>query len=305
MPAFFFAAAVLFGTAAAPLTIVDEFGKPVAAAAVVFVDERGERDAESTDRAGKASARAGFAAVEAQVSAGGFVPQSVDLRTASGRITLVHALTVVGSVSVATGSLSSLHELPLAASLLDRSTIALSPSLTTDGLLRQLPGFDRNRSNSAFTNYGQLRVSFLGAGTDLGAVFVDGLPAQDGFGGQIDWLAYPVQTLQSAELLRGAGSALYGSGAVGGALDVRTFAPSVGPGLGVTGRGALAYGTNSSFDDGAQVSVPIGPSVGFSASSVATGMSYYALPPAYAAPIHHASVSAARPATSSWRTTTV
>ena len=76
MPAFFFAAAVLFGTAAAPLTIVDEFGKPVAAAAVVFVDERGERDAESTDRAGKASARAGFAAVEAQVSAGGFVPKA-------------------------------------------------------------------------------------------------------------------------------------------------------------------------------------------------------------------------------------
>jgi iron complex outermembrane receptor protein len=289
MPALLLAVAVLFGTAVNPLTIVDEFGKPVVAASVDFVDQHGNHDVEKSDVSGRAEARANFVPVEAQISADGFVAQHVDLRDSRGTVTLTRALTVVGSVSVATGSQSSLHELPLAASLLDRSAIVLSPSLFTDGLLRQLPGFDRNRSNSAFTNYGQLRVSYLGAGTDLGAVFVDGLPAQDGFGGQIDWLAYPVQTLQSAELLRGAGSALYGSGAVGGVLDIKTFAPRVGSGL-VEARGALAAGTNASYDDGAQVSVPVGANFAASASTVGTGMSYFALPPAYAAPIDHASI---------------
>ncbi len=284
------AVAVLIGTASNPLTIVDEFGKPVVAASVTFFDERGARDLEKTDAAGKAAALPSFEPVEAQIVADGFVPLHVDLRTARGTVTLIRNLTVVGSVSVATGSQSNLHELPLAASLLDRSTIALSPSLTTDGLLRQLPGFDRARSNSAFTNYGQLRVSFLGAGTDLGAVFVDGLPAQDGFGGQIDWPAYPVQTLQSAELLRGAGSALYGSGAVGGVLDVKTFAPQIDTGLGAQGRAELAAGSNDSYDDGAQISLPLGKNVAASASTVGTGMSYYALPPGYASPTDHASI---------------
>ena len=60
-------------------------------------------------------------------------------------------------------------------------------------------------SNSAFTNYGQLRASFSGAGNDRGLVLVDGIPAQDGFGGQIDWQAYPPNDIQFAELLRGAG----------------------------------------------------------------------------------------------------
>jgi outer membrane receptor protein involved in Fe transport len=290
MPALLFAVAVLFGTTSNPLTIVDESGKAIVAASVDFIDTEGRHDVEKSDAAGKVFARASFEPLEAEVTAEGFVAQHIDLRNVRGTVVLVRSLPVVGSVSVATGSLSNLHELPLAASLLDRSAIALSPSLTSDGLLRQLPGFDRDRSNSAFTNYGQLRVSFLGAGTDLGAVFVDSLPAQDGFGGQVDWLAYPVQTLQSAELLRGAGSALYGSGAVGGVLDVKTFAPTIGSGLGVEGRAALAAGTNSSYDDGAQVSVPIGTKLAASFSTVGTGMSYYALPPGYAAPSDHISI---------------
>lgn len=96
---------------------------------------------------------------------------------------------------------------------------------TSDALLRMLPGFDRTRSNSAFTNYGQLRASFSGAGSDRGLVLVNGLPADDGFGGQIDWAAYPADEIVRAELFAGAGSALYGSGAVGGVLDVDTFGP--------------------------------------------------------------------------------
>ena len=83
-------------------------------------------------------------------------------------------------------------------------------------------------SNSAFTNYGQLRVSFGGTGNDRGAVLVDGLPAQDAFGGQVDWTAYPAEKITRAELLRGAGSALYGSGAIGGVLALQARAPGSG-----------------------------------------------------------------------------
>ena len=112
-----------------------------------------------------------------------------------------------------------------------------------------LPGVDRDRSDAPFTNYGQLRLSFDGAGTDRGTLLVDGVPAQDGFGGQVDWNVYPGGTIERGELLRGPGSALYGSGAIGGTLTLftRTFAPHEGilnasAGGVDAGSGVLAFG---------------------------------------------------------------
>ena len=115
-------------------------------------------------------------------------------------------LPVIGTVRVVTGSQESMHNLPVPASVLDQQAISL-PAVTGDQVLRYLPGFDRNRSNSMFTNYGQLRVSFAGLGNDRGLVLADGIPAQDGFGGQVDWAQFPAADLVRAELLRGPGSA--------------------------------------------------------------------------------------------------
>ena len=206
-------------------------------------------------------------------------------------VRLVRVLPVIGSVTVATGSARNLHAVPLAASVIDRTTIALAQASSLDRLLRVLPGFDRTRSNSAFTNYGQLRASFSGAGNDRGAVVVDGTPAQDGFGGQIDWQAYPSDEVQRVELLRGAGSALYGSGAIGGALDIATFAPRTGAGVATDGRLAFGIGTNDDRHASVQVRTPIGRTVGLSFSGVQSQLAYADLPPAFATPIDRTAVS--------------
>jgi outer membrane receptor protein involved in Fe transport len=132
----------------------------------------------------------------------------------------------IGSVTVVSGSAQSLHRAPQAASVIDARTLRASTAASLDAVLRTLPGFDRDRSNAPFTNYGQLRLSFAGAGSDRGALFVDGVPAQDGFGGQVDWNAFPTASIGRAELLRGPGSALYGSGAIGGVLALTTLAPA-------------------------------------------------------------------------------
>jgi outer membrane receptor protein involved in Fe transport len=132
----------------------------------------------------------------------------------------------IGSVTVVSGSPQSLHQAPQAASVLDAATLRAATAPALDQALRLLPGYDHDRSNAPFTNYGQLRLSFAGAGNDRGALFVDGVPAQDGFGGQVDWNAYPAGSIERAELLRGPGSALYGSGAIGGVLSLLTTPPS-------------------------------------------------------------------------------
>jgi outer membrane cobalamin receptor len=279
--------AALAGTAASPLVVVDESGKPVAGALVDFVDAAGRHDLEKTDPAGNAVAKAGFDPRSADVRKPGFSQLHVDLdRTA--KAVLQRALPVVGTVSVATGSRRSLHEVPFPTSVMDRSEVALSPAQTSDGLLSSMPGNDRDRSNSAFTNYGQARASFSGAGLDRGDVLVDGVPAQDAFGGQVDWLAYPAEEIERAELLRGAGSALYGSGAVGGVLDIRTFAPEVGA-SGFDGRASAGLGTNDAADDSLQLRTPLGPNFAGSLSAVSTRLAYFSLPPGYAAPSDHIS----------------
>ena len=192
------------------------------------------------------------------------------------------------TVRVATGSAEMLHALPVAASKLNGVTIARSAALTADDLLRLLPGVDRTRSNSQFTNYGQLRVSFAGAGTDRGLVLVDGIPAGDGFGGQIDWAAYPAEELSRVELLRGAGSALYGAGAVGGVLSMSTARPrdERAPVVLQLSGGSQDYG-RAFARASASISDRAAASVAFSSQY----MSYLDLAPGYTSPIDSAAVS--------------
>ncbi len=139
-------------------------------------------------------------------------------------------LSTIGTVRVVTGSAQSLHRAAQPASVIDGRALRAATAPAIDAALRVLPGVDRDRSNGPFTNYGQLRLSFSGAGSDRGTLLVDGVPAQDGFGGQVNWNVYPVDSIERAELLRGPGSALYGSGAIGGALSLftRTAAPHEG-----------------------------------------------------------------------------
>lgn len=194
------------------------------------------------------------------------------------------SLPVIASARVATGSAQTLHELPFAASVLDAQQISASAAATSDALASALPGFDRNRSNSAFTNYGQLRVSFDGAGSDRGLVLVDGVPAQDGFGGQIDWAAYPVAEIVRAELLRGPGSALYGAGAVGGVLSLDTLAP---PNPTAASSGAFSVGAGShAFEQYyAEDAQSLSPRFSTALFAQYSALRYFDLPPAYAAPI--------------------
>lgn len=269
--------------AAAPvfaLIVVDENDAPVAGAHVVFSVPGGPVDNEVTGTDGTVSSRAAFRVTEATVEAPGFVPARVVLGAGPTRVVLHRAAQVIGSVRVATGSQQSLHRLPVAASFLDTAAVQSSAAASSDALLRALPGFDRDRSNSAFTNYGQLRVSFDGAGNDRGVVLADGIPAQDAFGGQVDWSALPPGNILRAELLRGAGSALYGSGAVGGVLALDTRGPAASPHAPPEGRVAVGGGGLGESDASLFYRAPLGPKLAASLWTSTVQSAYYDQPPA-------------------------
>jgi outer membrane cobalamin receptor len=153
---------------------------------------------------------------------------------------------------------------------------------SADDLLRSLPGIDLNRGTSTFAPYGLTRISIGGAGTDRGALFVDGFPAQDGFGGQANWSAIPARALESAQILVGPGSALYGSGAIGGALALRTF------GAQDVGTHALTYldaGASTLGDDlTLRAGTPLGAHWSFGVWGATNRTTFVSLPPDSRAP---------------------
>jgi outer membrane cobalamin receptor len=190
-------------------------------------------------------------------------------------------LPVIGTVRVVTGSPQAIHQLPVPASVLDQAAIAHLPAVTADQVLSYLPGFDRNRSNSMFTNYGQLRVSFAGLGNDRGLLIVDGIPAQDGFGGQVDWAQFPAPDLTRAELLRGPGSALYGGGAIGGVLSLQTFGPTSAASGPAQGTISFSGGSHAFVQTYAQTTAPLGGKLSGSFTAFLQQLQYSALAPGY------------------------
>lgn len=266
------------------ITVSAVDGSALNGVTVTFVDAQGAQDSERTQADGRTHERAGFAPVAALISAPGYVSQRVPVTAGGTRVVLARDPKVIGIVRVATLTPHDVLQLPVATSFLDTGAIRTSSALTTDGLLRSLPGFDRTRSNAAFTNYGQLRVSFSGGGNDRGVVLVDDVPAQDGFGGQVDWTAYPPGLIRRAELLRAGGSALYGSNAVAGALQLYSVLADVSHEQ-AAGFAAYSAGTHSTDAGELFMSMPLSAVSGFRLYTNRWHAKYNDLPKSFSSPI--------------------
>jgi outer membrane receptor protein involved in Fe transport len=101
---------------------------------------------------------------------------------------------------------------------------------TIDDALRQVPGFSLfRRSGSRYANPTTQGVSLRGlgaSGASRALVLADGIPLNDPFGGWIYWGRVPRLSLGRVEVLRGAGSDLYGSAALGGVVQLLRREPS-------------------------------------------------------------------------------
>ena len=260
----------------AGVIVLTETGEPIAGARVVFTAD-GRSETAVTDGRGRAVSSLP-PPEDAAVAAPGYRAATAHLAAAGTPVVRLAAdLKVIEKVTVATGSPRDLHTLPVTALALDHSLVrALSPS-TADGLLSALPGFDEARSNSAVTNPTQLRASVGGAGQDRGVVLVDGLPAENGFGGWIEWPAVSPLDIANVELMRDAASALYGSGAIGGVVNLRTLQPTLAP----QGFAQLSLGANGASAQ----TLSLGGALGSAATRVFVSQrfdgGYMAAPPAY------------------------
>ncbi len=112
----------------------------------------------------------------------------------------------------------SRQDVPVSIAVVDASDIAARAVVTVDEALRTVSGVNMTldqvniRGSSGYSRGVGSRVLLL----------IDGLPFLTGDTGEISWEAIPIYQIDHIEIIKGAGSVLYGSSALGGVINIIT-----------------------------------------------------------------------------------
>ncbi|UTY59609.1 TonB-dependent siderophore receptor [Massilia sp. erpn] len=127
------------------------------------------------------------------------------------------------SISIATGNVQSLRRAPAVATVITAADIAAMGATDLDQVLEGVPGVHVNRSAN---NYAPLYVvrGIFSQFTPQLLMLQNGVPITTVFVGNKGnlWGGYPVEHIARIEIIRGPGSALYGSDAFSGVINIIT-----------------------------------------------------------------------------------
>ncbi len=114
--------------------------------------------------------------------------------------------------------------------LIERETIARSPAVVADDVLRQIPTFSLFRRTSSLAAHPTTQgVSLRGvgpSGVSRTLVLLDGIPFNDPFGGWVYWTRVPLGSVERIEIVDNSSSSAYGNYAMGGVINIVTTPPS-------------------------------------------------------------------------------
>jgi iron complex outermembrane receptor protein len=141
------------------------------------------------------------------------------------------------SVSIATGNLQSLRRAPAVASVVTAADIAAMGATDLDHVLETVAGLHIARSPNSYTPLYIMRGVFSQYAPQV-LVLQNGVPVTTlyiGNKGNV-WGSFPVEHISRIEIIRGPGSALYGSDAFAGVINIITKGPAEAAGTEVGAR---------------------------------------------------------------------
>ncbi len=127
-------------------------------------------------------------------------------------------------IVTATRTKTPLKDAPVKVTVIEKDEIQNSPDETLDDFLRRIP--DVNLKGSKRTEFVPREVTLRGIpsqGRTL--ILVDGIPINGNWHGWTSWSMIPKNIVKRIEIVRGPMSALYGSGAMGGVINIITDVP--------------------------------------------------------------------------------
>jgi outer membrane receptor protein involved in Fe transport len=214
--------------------VADTTGRAVAGATVEFRSAAGVALARSAED-GRFSVDGANGVGTLVVSFAGFATVVREIRvhmaTDNLQIVLVPSASLQ-RIEVKAGTDDRIPAVPTSEFVISTGAIEQSGALVTDDVLRQVPGFSTfRRSSSLFANPTSQGVSLRGVGasaTSRSIVLLDGIPLNDPFGGWVYWARVPREAIESMEIANGGASDLYGGGALGGVVNLKTRAGEAG-----------------------------------------------------------------------------
>ena len=210
--------------------VSDPTGATIAQAAVVFESEAGIVRTR-TDERGGFSLSVGNGDGTLIVQAAGFSTARITLADQRSPEPLRITLEPGGLLEriVITASEERIPVTPTSQYALGRREIETSGALAIDDVLRQAPGFSLFRRSGSFTaNPTTQGVSLRGVGANGASralVMYDGVPLNSPFGGWVYWNRVTRASVESAQIFNGGTSDLYGSGALGGVINITSRRP--------------------------------------------------------------------------------
>jgi iron complex outermembrane receptor protein len=147
------------------------------------------------------------------------------------------------NVSIATGNLQALRRAPAVATVITAADIAAMGATDLDQVLESVPGIHVNRTPNSNSPLYVVR-GIVSAYTPQLLMLQNGVPITTAFAGNKGnvWGGYPVEHIARIEILRGPGSALYGSDAFSGVINIITKGPNEAAGTEIGAR-AGSFGT--------------------------------------------------------------
>jgi len=138
-------------------------------------------------------------------------------------------------VVTATRTERGIYDLPAGIQILDSDQLRLMNATTLDQALRIALGVDIQGGGFPGESV-KLNMRGLSTGyqCDRVLVLLDGRRLNDAFQGNVDLAVYPMSNVERIEILRGPASALYGSNAEGGVINIITRRGGERPGADIT-----------------------------------------------------------------------
>lgn len=211
-------------------TVFDAVTKETLIGANVYnINDR--TNGKTTDLDGKFEIKSSIGKQTFVVSFTGMRPDTVSITLAENQsitldIFLKSSIEELGEVVISAGKFNQkIEDISVSMEIIKPSLVENKNTRNIASALEQTPGlviYDSEpqiRGGSGFT---------FGIGSRTG-VYLDDLPLVLGDAGKPDWAFIPVENLEQVEVVKGASSVLFGSGALSGVINVRTAYPKEKP----------------------------------------------------------------------------
>jgi outer membrane receptor protein involved in Fe transport len=224
-------------------TVFDPAGQAVPGAHVTLLYAMAQLETRDTNAQGQysfARLRGGKYQIVATISGLDQLPVDIDLLAGEKRVSDLHlqlsALRDKVVVSAAPGGALT-SQIASSVSVVSADEIDDRGAQVAVDVLRGLPGVEINQSGGR----GTITSAFIrGGDSDYNLVMIDGIEMND-FGGGFDLSPLPAEGIEQIEVIRGPESALYGSNAVAGVINLETIHGDGPPHFSFLGEGGSLY----------------------------------------------------------------